>query len=119
VAVALAALATVGAPIVVVSGVVPMKASSGHWAITEVFLQFAKRRSISTHTLGIRVPPLDDPALVLKGAGHYDFGCRPCHGSPALEQPAVAEAMLPRPPDLWESVSRYNQAELAISSSMG
>lgn len=112
VAAALAVLAAVGGLIVVVSGVVPMKASSGHWAITEAFLQFAKRRSIATHTLGIGVPPLDDPALILKGAGHYDFGCRPCHGSPALEQPVVAEAMLPRPPDLRASVAKYDQAAL-------
>jgi cytochrome c553 len=107
-----AALAAVGGLIVVVSGIVPMKASSGHWAITEAFLQFAKRRSIATHTLGIDVPSLDDQALVLKGAGHYDFGCRPCHGSPALEQPTVAEAMLPVPPDLRESVAKYDEAEL-------
>jgi cytochrome c553 len=112
VAAALAALAAVGGLIVVVSGVVPMKASSGHWTITEAFLQFAKRRSIATHTLGTGVPPLDDPALILKGAGHYDFGCRPCHGSPALEQPVVAEAMLPRPPDLRDSVARYDEAAL-------
>jgi cytochrome c553 len=112
VAAVLAALAAAGGLVVVVSGVVPMKASSGHWAITEWFLQFAKRRSIATHSLFVSPPPLDDPALVLKGAGHYDIGCRPCHGGPTLDQPRIAEAMLPRPPDLRVSVARYDRAAL-------
>ena len=38
------------------------------------------------------VPPLDDPALVLKGAGHYDVGCRPCHGTPERRPPAIPAA---------------------------
>ena len=42
------------------------------------------QRSVATHTLGVKPPPLADPALVLKGAGHYETGCRPCHGGPGL-----------------------------------
>ena len=38
--------------IVVLSGIVPIKASSGHWRITAWFLHFSMGRSISTHTLG-------------------------------------------------------------------
>jgi len=108
----LGALAGVIGLLVLISGVVPIKASSGHWAITEAFLQFAKRRSVSTHTLGIDAPGLDDQRLVMMGAGHYDFGCRPCHGSPALRQPEIAAQMLPKPPDLRDSVAKYDPAEL-------
>lgn len=94
-----AALA-VGGLGVAATGIVPIKASSGHWAITEWFLQFSKVRSIRTHSLGIDAPPLDDPALVLRGAGHYDLGCRPCHGGPDGGTPQLARFMLPSPPDL-------------------
>ena len=94
------------------SGIIPIKASSGHWAITEWFLQFSKRRSVSTHTLGMKVPPLDEPQLVLKGAGHYEIGCRPCHGSPALQHPRIAAAMLPPPPYLPPRVPEWDPEEL-------
>jgi len=89
-----------GGFLVAASGIIPIKASSGHWAITEWLLQFGKRRSIATHTLGMKLPPLEQPWLVLKGAGHYESGCRPCHGSPDLRNPRIAAAMTPRPPDL-------------------
>ena len=44
---ALAFVAGLGSALVVVSGLVPIKASSGHWPITEWFLNFAMSRSVS------------------------------------------------------------------------
>ena len=101
-----------GGILVMILGLVPIKASSGHWAITAWILDFAKTRSVATHTLGITAPPLDDPALAMKGAGHYDYACLPCHGSPALEAPRVARQMTPLPPSLPETVIGYDAAEL-------
>ncbi|PCC68825.1 c-type cytochrome [Nannocystis exedens] len=95
---ALAALLAAGGFLLAASGIVPIKASSGHFAITEWFLNFAKRRSVATHTIGAEEPALDETWLVLKGAGHYDLGCRPCHGAPGSPQPRVARAMTPPPP---------------------
>ncbi len=60
----------IGGFLIAASGIVPIKASSGHWAITDWFLHFAMRRSIATQSLGIESPALDGPGLVLKGAGH-------------------------------------------------
>lgn len=110
-AVALPVLALLGF-LVAASGVISIKASSGHWAITRWLLEFSMSRSVSTHSLGITAPPLDDPALVLKGAGHYENGCMPCHGSPALPYPRVAWAMTPRPPNLMEVVPQWDPEEL-------
>src|SRR5690606_5553106 len=76
------ALLGVGGFIVAVTGFVPIKASSGHWAITEWFLNFSSERSVSTHTLGMEEQPIDDPKLLLRGAGAFDMNCRPCHGFP-------------------------------------
>lgn len=98
--------------LVLVSGVVPIKASSGHWPITEWFLQFAKRRSVATHTIGLEVPPLDTRGQVLKGAGQYESACRPCHGSPELRDPGIPQAMLPKPPYLPARVGLWEAAEL-------
>ena len=60
----LGAVAAIGGGMVAASGMIPITASGGHWAITEWILQFAKQRSVATHTLGMELPSLDDPALV-------------------------------------------------------
>src|SRR5688572_21118940 len=101
-----------GGLVVAASGAVPIEASSGHWAITEWFLQFSKRRSVATHTLGMDLPALESPSLVLKGAGHYETGCRPCHGGPDLRRPTLARAMTPPPPDLRGRVAEWDSEEL-------
>ena len=101
-----------GGLFVMISGIVPIKASSGHWPITAALLQFAKRRSVATHTIGMKPPRLDDRSLVLKGGSHYDFACEPCHGSPMLQQPRIASAMTPRPPDLHSIALTYDPEHL-------
>jgi cytochrome c553 len=98
--------------LVAASGIVPVGASGGHWAITRWFVQFAARRSIATHTLMAEPIALDEPWLVLKGAGHYENGCRPCHGSPDLPTPVIAAAMLPPPPYLPPRVRELDPDEL-------
>jgi cytochrome c553 len=90
-----------------------MSAASGHWAVTQWFLEFSQRRSIATHSLRVgEAPPLDDPALALRGAGHYETGCRRCHGVPGGQVPVALREMLPRPPDLRFVATRYSTAEL-------
>jgi cytochrome c553 len=111
-AAAVIAAAGVAGLLIVVSGVVPIKASSGHWAITEWFLNFSMARSVGTHSAGIAAPELGDAALVLKGAGHFETGCRPCHGSPEHPQPRIAQAMTPRPPYLSPVLGQWSPAEL-------
>jgi cytochrome c553 len=106
------AFAACGGLLVSASGLIPIKASSGHFAITEWILQFSKERSVATHTLGLSLPPLDDPALVLKGAGQYETACQPCHGSPEHPHPVVPGAMLPPPPYLPEKVPNWEPEEL-------
>jgi cytochrome c553 len=109
---ALLAVLGVGGFLVAASGIIPIKASSGHWAITRWFLQFAKERSVATHTLALESPSLDEPWLVVKGAAHYEIGCRPCHGSPELRDPRIARQMIPPPPYLPETVSKWEPEEL-------
>lgn len=101
-----------GGLLLAASGLIPIKASSGHWAITKWFLRFSMQRSIATHSLGVDAPKLDDAGLVLKGAGHYEFGCRSCHGAPGEPQPRIAQAMLPRPPALEPRIRESNPKRL-------
>jgi len=110
-AILFAVLGVLGA-LVAISGIVPIKASSGHWPITAWFLNFSMARSISTHTIGTKTPPLDDPAMVLKGAGHYQTACAACHGTPGLEGPRIARAMTPHPPYLPPMIGEWEPREL-------
>ncbi len=112
IAAALGVLAVIGGFLIAASGIIPIKASSGHWAITAWILDFSKNRSVATHTIGMEAPALDDPWMALKGAGHYDFGCRPCHGSPELPQPRVAWRMTPPPPYLPPEIAQWEPEEL-------
>ena len=100
------------AAILVTSGVVPIWASSGHWRITAALLDFAKTRSVSTHSWGVDVPPLDDEALVLRGAGQYESVCAQCHGGPDRRLPPVMVAMTPPPPELTSLLTRWAPEEL-------
>ena len=95
-----------------VSGVIPVTESPGDYAATRWFVQFAKRRSIVTHSLGVRAPSLDVPSLVVRGAGHYETTCRACHGGPLYPRSPLALGMEPPPPNLAARVSSWSNGEL-------
>lgn len=112
-------LAVIGAALplvvfgVVASGIVPLRASSGHWLVTERLLRFTMQRSVVTHASFVEVPfSLDNPALVRRGAMHFDRGCAGCHGNVGGDTPRVLEAMLPPPPYLPPRVGRWRPEEL-------
>lgn len=107
------AVAAVGGALVMGTGVVPIKASSGHWPVTKWLLSFSMSRSVSTHSAGIEPPPgLDDPALVMKGGGHFETGCAPCHGSPVGRPPRIPQHLTPTPPSLAAQVPQWDAEEL-------
>jgi cytochrome c553 len=108
---ALLALAA-GGFLLAAAGLMPIKASSGHWPITSWLLKFTMRRSVATHSLALKPPKFDTPDLVLQGAGHYETGCRPCHGSPEVPLPRVPQHMTPHPPNLLPVIAELKPDEL-------
>lgn len=99
--------------VMMVSGAIPIKASSQHWPITKWLLTFSMSRSVSTQSLGITAPAtLDDRAMITRGAGHFETGCAPCHGSPIWQQPRIAQWLMPTPPQLSEKVDEWAHQEL-------
>lgn len=93
--------------VVLISGIVPIKASSGHWAITKWILDFASDRSVSTNSLGTAVPPLDEDGMMELGAGIYQSNCQWCHGRPGYPLPPVAAGMTPSPPFLPDALGKW------------
>jgi cytochrome c553 len=94
------------------SGLYNVAASSGHWPIFELFLRFALSSSVRTQSLGLKAPPLNDPALVRRGAAHFASGCGPCHGTPHNPAGPIVAQLLPRPPPLSSQVSDWRREEL-------
>ncbi|ESR23871.1 c-type cytochrome [Lutibaculum baratangense] len=87
-------------------------ASTGHWAVTDVVLHTVMRQSVKFHASGIELADLDDMGLVQAGAGHFEAGCAPCHGSPAERRNPVVLEMTPHPPSLDEKVPHWQPNEL-------
>jgi cytochrome c553 len=110
--VAMAGAAAFVLVLAMLSGVIPIQASSGHWRVTSWVLDLIKRRSVHTYSRSIEVPALDQPALRVRGAAHYERSCRACHGSPAAARPPLVMKMTPHPPFLPERMDRWDDAEL-------
>jgi cytochrome c553 len=98
--------------VVAASGVIPVTAGLGGIPFARWGLEFAKRRSIVTHSVGVRAPALGSPSLVLRGAGHFETTCRECHGAPAAPVSPIAFGMDPRPPNLPGRVQAWSDGEL-------
>ena len=69
-------------------------------------------RSVERHAVGIRVPQLDDPAMVRLGFQHYRGMCLECHGAPGVAMAEVGRGLNPSPPLLVESVGDWQPNEL-------
>jgi cytochrome c553 len=98
--------------LIVLTGVIPIQASSGHWRITAWMLDLTKRRSVDLYSQRIVAPPLDRAAWIARGAGHYESGCRQCHGSPLAPRPLMMMRVTPHPPELPQRIARWEDREL-------
>lgn len=94
------------------SGLYNVAASRKHFAVTTELLEFVLRNSIETWSAGIDSPPLDDPALAERGAGHFAGFCAPCHGAPGQPANVVVRQMLPAPPAYAAAVRAWESPEL-------
>ncbi|BBP02753.1 hypothetical protein TPL01_01850 [Sulfuriferula plumbiphila] len=100
-ALALLLVFTLGVGIFIGSGIFNIAADSPHWKITYALLQVARGRSLAYHSSGITVPAnLNDPQLILKGAGQYAAMCTSCHLAPGKENSELRPGLYPQPPNL-------------------
>ncbi|HET6545812.1 MAG TPA: cytochrome c [Rhodanobacteraceae bacterium] len=82
------------------SGLYNIGADDHHYRPTLSFLRMLRDRSIHVRSEDIKVPRLDDPRLILKGAGQYAAMCTGCHLAPGMEDSEIRPGLYPQPPDL-------------------
>jgi len=82
------------------SGFYNIGADSPHEPWTYRFLTMVRERSVQRHARDIEVPPLNDPALILKGAGQYAAMCTGCHLAPGMRDSEIRAGLYPQPPNL-------------------
>jgi len=93
-------LLVVGVAAYVWSGAYDIGADDPHSRPVFTVLQTLRQRAIAVHSADVTVPDLDDPELILKGAGQYAAMCTGCHLSPARKESEIRPGLYPRPPDL-------------------
>jgi mono/diheme cytochrome c family protein len=63
-------------------------------------MQTLRERSIHVRSEDINVPNLEDPQLILKGAGQYAAMCTDCHLKPGMSDSEIRPGLYPQPPNL-------------------
>lgn len=84
----------------VYGGVFNVAADVPHWGITSGLLETVRERSIAVRAGDIEVPPLDDAAMIRRGAGNYDSMCVGCHLAPGKSETELSQGLYPSPPNL-------------------
>jgi mono/diheme cytochrome c family protein len=82
------------------TGVYQVGADVPHWSITRHAIGMVREHAIDRRSADIKVPPLDDPALVKLGAQHYAEMCTGCHLAPGMGRSELRDGLYPRPPNL-------------------
>src|SRR4051794_5891139 len=75
------------------SGVYDVGADDHHTRPVRMVLESLRDRSIRARSKELVVPELDDPALVLKGAGEYAAMCTGCHLAPGMEDSEIRSGL--------------------------
>ena len=84
----------------VYSGRYDIGADEHHSRLVFAALQTLRDRSIRLRAQALTVPNLDDPQLILKGAGQYAAMCTGCHLAPGVDDSELRAGMYPQPPNL-------------------
>jgi len=99
VAITLGVLA-IGAVAFVYSGIYNIGADDHHTRPVYALMRTLRERSVEQHAKGLVAPNLDDPQLILKGAGQYAAMCTGCHLAPGMADSEIRPGLYPQPPEL-------------------
>jgi mono/diheme cytochrome c family protein len=98
--VTLSSVLTIGAGVFVYSGLYNIGADDYHTKPVFMVLQTLRDHSIQHRSKDLIVPNLEDPQLILKGAGQYAAMCTSCHLAPGMHDSEIRPGLYPQPPNL-------------------
>ncbi len=104
-------LAGAGMLAFVYSGIYSVAATYPDSAPAEWLFGNTMDHSVARHARGIKVPALDDPSMIRKGANLYQQTCMFCHGAPGVDVDKIALGMNPSPPKLTEAAGDWKPNE--------
>ncbi|GGY22795.1 hypothetical protein GCM10008098_15170 [Rhodanobacter panaciterrae] len=93
-------LLVIGAVAFVCSGLYNIGADDHHTRPVSAIMQTLREHSIHSRSKDLAVPDLNDPQLILKGAGQYAAMCTECHLAPGREDSEIRPGLYPQPPNL-------------------
>jgi mono/diheme cytochrome c family protein len=96
----LSGVAVVAAVGFVWSGVYNVGADDHHTKPVFALMQSLRENSIHARSKRLQPPNLDDPQLILKGAGQYAAMCTGCHLAPGMGDSEIRPGLYPQPPEL-------------------
>lgn len=99
-ALAVLAVLVAGAGVFIYSGLYNIGADDPHSKAVYTVLQTLRDRSIQMRSADLTVPNLEEPQLVLKGAGQYAAMCTECHLKPGAKNSELRPGLYPQPPNL-------------------
>ncbi|WP_458068489.1 c-type cytochrome [Rhodanobacter sp. BL-MT-08] len=107
-------IGVLGATAFVYSGAYGMGADDPHSRPVLAIMQATRDRSIAAHARDLQPPNLNDPQLILKGAGQYAAMCTQCHLTPAMKNSEIRPGLYPQPPNLAQERIDPKEAFWAI-----
>ena len=100
----------VGIGAFVYSGIYNIGADDHHTRPVYALMQTLREHSIERRSKDLTVPNLDDPQLILNGAGQYAAMCTGCHLAPGMADSEIRPGLYPQPPELSKFKSDPREA---------
>ena len=98
-------LALIGIATYIYLGVYDVSADVPHSAFVYNVMELTRQRSIAARAADVRVPPLEDSAMIAGGAEHYRAMCAGCHLAPGVADSELRTGLYPQPPNLSQPLN--------------
>jgi mono/diheme cytochrome c family protein len=98
--------------IFIYSGIYNVSAIKPETGISKWVLETTSDNSVEHHAKGIKVPNLNDSAMIKEGFVRYKEMCESCHGAPGRNETNLAKGLNPHAPNLSRSGEEMGPEEL-------
>ena len=88
--------------IVMYSGMINVSAMNEPSGFPKWVLSSTMDRSVESRSEDIKVPDLENEAMINEGREHYIKMCQGCHGAPGMKDTELAKGLEPKAPHLHE-----------------